>query len=100
MENEPLHRPMRQASRQVRNVDQLHAIVEACHTVRIGAFDEEGMFIVPMSFGYDWADPEAPATPSPPHGWPCGFTPPPKGARLICSIANSASPSKWTSKTA
>lgn len=53
MENAPMHRPMRQASRQVRNVDQLHAIVEACHTVRIGAFDEEGMFIVPMSFGYD-----------------------------------------------
>lgn len=65
MENEPLHRPMRQASRQVRNVDQLHAIVEACHTVRIGAFDEEGMFIVPMSFGYDWADPESPGNAAP-----------------------------------
>ena len=36
MENAPMHRPMRQASRQVRNIDQLHAIVEACHTVRIG----------------------------------------------------------------
>ena len=60
MENAPMHRPMRQASRQVRNIDQLHAIVEACHTVRIGALDEEGMFIVPMSFGYDWADPESP----------------------------------------
>ena len=46
MENAPMHRPMRQASRQVRNIDQLHAIVEACHTVRIGALDEEGMFIV------------------------------------------------------
>ena len=34
MENAPMHRPMRQASRQVRNIDQLHAIVEACHTVR------------------------------------------------------------------
>ena len=42
MENAPMHRPMRQASRQVRNIDQLHAIVEACHTVRIGALDEEG----------------------------------------------------------
>lgn len=65
MENAPMHRPMRQASRQVRNVDQLHAIVEACHTVRIGALDEEGMFIVPMSFGYDWADPESPANNAP-----------------------------------
>ena len=42
METAPMHRPMRQTSRQVRNVDQLHAIVEACHTVRIGALDEEG----------------------------------------------------------
>ena len=25
MENAPMHRPMRQASRQVRNIDQLHA---------------------------------------------------------------------------
>lgn len=65
MENAPMHRPMRQASRQVRNIDQLHAIVEACHTVRIGALDEEGMFIVPMSFGYDWADPESPGNNAP-----------------------------------
>lgn len=65
MENEPMHRPMRQASRQVRNVDQLRAIVEACRTVRIGAFDEEGLFIVPMSFGYDWADPETPGNNAP-----------------------------------
>ena len=39
--------PHAPGSRQVRNIDQLHAIVEACHTVRIGALDEEGMFIVP-----------------------------------------------------
>ena len=47
------HRPMRQAG-----TTQLHAVVEACQTVRIACVDEEGPFIVPMSFGYDWADPE------------------------------------------
>lgn len=52
------HRPMRQAGRQLRSTTQLHAVVEACQTVRIACVDEEGPFIVPMSFGYDWADPE------------------------------------------
>ncbi|MBL6463600.1 MAG: pyridoxamine 5'-phosphate oxidase family protein [Senegalimassilia sp.] len=49
---------MRQAGRQLRSTTQLHAVVEACQTVRIACVDEEGPFIVPMSFGYDWADPE------------------------------------------
>ena len=52
------HRPMRQAGRQLRSAGQLHDVVEACQTVRIACADEEGLFIVPMSFGYDWADPE------------------------------------------
>lgn len=65
METAPMHRPMRQASRLIRKTDQLRAVVDACHTVRIGVVDQEGMFIVPMSFGYDWADPETPGNPSP-----------------------------------
>ena len=52
------HRPMRQAGRQLRSAGQLHDVVEACQTVRIACADEEGLFIVPMSLGYDWADPE------------------------------------------
>ena len=52
------HRPMRQAGRQLRSAGQLHDVVEACQAVRIACADEEGLFIVPMSFGYDWADPE------------------------------------------
>lgn len=52
------HRPMRQAGRQLRSAGQLHDVVEACQTVRIACVDKEGLFIVPMSFGYDWADPE------------------------------------------
>ena len=50
------HRPMRQAGRQLRSTTQLHSVVEACQTVRIACMDEEGPFIVPMSFGYDWAE--------------------------------------------
>ncbi len=45
---------MRRAKRQVTDAAQLKAIVDACKTVRIGAVDEHGMFIVPMSFGYEW----------------------------------------------
>ena len=45
---------MRLAKREVREASELRAIVDSCQTVRIGAVDEEGMFIVPMSFGYDW----------------------------------------------
>lgn len=50
-------RPMRLAAREVKGPSLLRDIVEACQTVRIGVSDAEGMFIVPMSFGYDWADP-------------------------------------------
>lgn len=45
---------MRLAKREVREASKLRAIVDGCQTVRIGTVDEEGMFIVPMSFGYDW----------------------------------------------
>ncbi len=49
---------MRLTGREVRSATQLHAIVDACQTVRVALADEEGPFIVPMSFGYDWADPK------------------------------------------
>ena len=51
----PAHpRPMRRAKREVTDADALRAIVDACRTVRLGLVDAEGMFIVPMNFGYDW----------------------------------------------
>ena len=51
------HRPMRQAGRQLRSTTQLHAVVEACQTVRIACVDEEGPFIVPMMerYAYEYA---------------------------------------------
>ncbi|WP_297181863.1 pyridoxamine 5'-phosphate oxidase family protein [uncultured Enorma sp.] len=47
-------KPVRLAKRAVTDPNALHDIVEACRTVRLGTTDDEGMFIVPMSFGYDW----------------------------------------------
>ncbi len=96
--NAPMHRPMRQASRQVRNIDQLHAIVEAATTHR--GTDEEGMFIVPMSFGYYWADPESPGTDAPTPRLALWLTWLPRDARQSFSIANHVSLSKWISRTA
>lgn len=57
MNNAMPGRPMRLAGREVKGAAQLREIVDACQTVRIAAVDNEGVFIVPMSFGYDWADP-------------------------------------------
>lgn len=50
---------MRLAKREVTEAAELRSIVDACRTVRIGTTDSEGMFIVPMSFGYDWELDEA-----------------------------------------
>lgn len=53
-ERRPGPRTMRLAKREVTDPEQLRAIVDACPAVRIGAVDGEGVFVVPMSFGYDW----------------------------------------------
>ena len=58
---------MRLAKREVTDIDALHAIVDACNTVRLGLADDEGIFIVPMSFGYTWDAPaQNPHTPNNP----------------------------------
>lgn len=49
-------REMRRAKREVTDAGELRGIVEACRTVRLGLVDAEGVFIVPMSFGYDWPE--------------------------------------------
>ena len=46
-------RKMRLFKREVKEADKLRQIVEQCDVVRIGAVDEEGMFIVPVNFGYE-----------------------------------------------
>lgn len=43
---------MRRKDREIRDPEQLEEILKECAVVRIGAQDEEGMFVVPMNFGY------------------------------------------------
>ena len=47
-------RSMRVAKRQVTSDTALREILDACRVVRLGAQDADGMFIVPMNFGYEW----------------------------------------------
>lgn len=47
-------RPMRRANREVRDAGELRAIFERAGVVRVGSHDVEGLFITPMSFGFDW----------------------------------------------
>lgn len=54
-------RPMRLAKRQVTDNDAVESIVSSCNVIRIGCADDEGMFIVPMNFGYEWDVCETPA---------------------------------------
>ena len=43
---------MRRADREVTDRNQLEEILKACHAVHIGAQDGDGMFVVPMNYGY------------------------------------------------
>ena len=43
---------MRRADKGVKDLEQLEEILRACTAVRIGARDEQGIFIVPMNYGY------------------------------------------------
>ena len=45
-------REMRLKKREITDPEILREILESCEVVRIGAMDEEGMFIVPMNYGY------------------------------------------------
>ncbi len=46
-------RAMRLKKREVTDKEELIQILEACDVVRIGAEDGEGMFIVPVNYGYE-----------------------------------------------
>lgn len=49
-------KPMRLAKREIRETEELRQILQDCDTVRIGMTDEEGMFIVPVNFGYELSE--------------------------------------------
>ena len=43
---------MRRADREVTDRKQLEEILQACHAEHIGAQDGDGMFVVPMNYGF------------------------------------------------
>lgn len=50
------HRKMRRSKRRITDKEKLQQVLERCQVVRIGTCDEEGMFIVPMNYGYEWQE--------------------------------------------
>lgn len=48
-------RPMRRKDRQI-GLEQIKAIVEECHVLRVGLFDGTYPYIVPVNFGYEWQE--------------------------------------------
>ena len=46
-------REMRLKKREITDPEILREFLESCGVVRIGAMDEDGMFIVPMNYGYE-----------------------------------------------
>lgn len=53
-------REMRLKKREITDQDILREIVEECDVVRIGAVDREGIFVVPVNYGYDFYGGENP----------------------------------------
>lgn len=49
-------REMRLAKREITDPEVLKEIVEECDTVRLGLIDAEGMFIVPVNYGYEFTE--------------------------------------------
>lgn len=46
---------MRLYKREIHDPESIKEILEECDVVRIGAQDEEGMFIMPVNYGYDFS---------------------------------------------
>lgn len=47
-------REMRLRKRAVTDAGEVRQIIEECQVLRLGLIDDEGMFIVPVNFGYAW----------------------------------------------
>ena len=47
---------MRRKDRQVTDVAELKSIIDTCKVCRIGIIDEQGIYIVPVNFGYEFVD--------------------------------------------
>lgn len=47
---------MRRYKREVQDTRQIRRLLEECQVLRIGTMDQEGMFIVPVSYGYEYEE--------------------------------------------
>lgn len=48
-------RAMRLFKREITETEELRKILQDCDVVRLGLTDEDGMFIVPVNFGYEFS---------------------------------------------
>ena len=51
--------PMRRKDRQVEDRAEIADILNRSLVCRLGLQDEEGMYIVPLNYGYHWKETEA-----------------------------------------
>ena len=49
-------RAMRREKREITDISALKEILDTCRVVRIGTLDEEGVYIVPVNYGYEWEE--------------------------------------------
>lgn len=49
-------RTMRREKREITDISALKEILDTCRVVRIGTLDEEGIYIVPVNYGYEWEE--------------------------------------------
>lgn len=45
---------MRRRDREITTVEEMREVLDACKVLRIGMYDEDGIYILPMNFGYEY----------------------------------------------
>lgn len=53
-------KPMRLTKREIKDKETLQQILKECRVLRIGTMDEDGIYIIPMNYGYEWQEGELP----------------------------------------
>lgn len=86
-------RSMRLKNREIKDQETLRELIDDCVVVRIGAMDKEGMFIVPVNYGYEWEDIKDSAP-----SLKLYFHSASQGRKADAFPANRLSPWNWTGK--
>ena len=45
---------MRRRDREIETIEEMLAVIENCQVVRIGMIDEDSVYVLPMTFGYEY----------------------------------------------